>query len=545
VHLKRFGILLCFQLIVFITVGQTNFNQWLKATDSISKSGDYAAALKNNNEMHKLADAENNCFYSSFALFKDAELNALLKDNQKAIQLLHQGLQLSKNCKADTVYWLCTRYLGGIYYTPATKDSCLYYLTRAFELSKNKNWYARIASTTGMLAGAYIFLFNNKEEGKRYYAISMKNALLSNDYEAIGYAHLRWGGFRCNDGDCEGLKLVERSYEIFKTNHNAEGEVWALQSLTSAYYQCGTKKQLYDVIDLLQQKKDSLFQSQTADKTAQYRTLYETEKKERENLLKEAQLKNEKQLRKLMLFAFIAGLLLLSLIFYLLYNRRLYQQKAAAAQVITEEKLLRLKEVIQAEEKERQRIARELHDGVGHLLSSAKLNLSVIEEEDEENKIAVENSMKIIDEALEETRNISHNLMPSALTELGFVAAVQQLARKINQAGKVKVTLHTEPGSFEVDETKSTALFRIVQEVVINMLKHAHATSIHISTNKKEQVLHLSITDDGVGFDVNAINSSIGIGWKNIFARANMIHAAININSEPGKGTTVQLQIPL
>lgn len=544
-YLRRIGILLCCQLIVFITVGQTNFNQWLKATDSISKSGDYAAALNNNNEMHKRAEVENNCFYSSFALFKDAELNALLKDNQKAIQLLHQGLQLSNSCKADTVYWLCTRYLGGIYYTPATKDSCLYYLTRAYELSKNKNWYARIASTTGMLAGAYIFLFNNKEEGKRYYEISMKNALLSNDYEAIGYAHLRWGGFRCSDGDCEGLKMVERAYEIFKINHNAEGEVWALQSLTSAYYQCGTKKQLYDVIDLLQHKKDSLFQSQTADKTAEYRTLYETEKKERENLLKEAELKNEKQLRKLIVFAFVAGLLLLSLIFYLLYNRRLYEQKAAAAQLMAEEKLLRLKEVVQAEEKERERIARELHDGVGHLLSSAKLNLSAIEEQDDENKAALENSMKIIDEALDETRTISHNLMPSALTELGFIAAVQQLARKINQASKVKVALQTEPQNFELSETKSTALFRIVQEVVNNMLKHADAASINISASKSEQVLHLSITDDGVGFDVNMINSSNGIGWKNIFARADMIHAVVTVNSLPGKGTTVQLQIPL
>ena len=534
-----------FLLLAFIGRGQTNFQLLLKTTDSIYTTGDYAAALKNNNEMHKLAEAQNNCFYASFALFKDAEINAQLKDNQKAIQLLHKGLQLAKNCKADTVYWLCTRYLGGIYYTETTKDSCLYYLNRAYELSKNKNWYARIASTTGMLAGAYIFLFNNKEEGKKYYEISMKNALLSNDYEAIGYAYLRWGGFRCSEGDCEGLKMVERSYEIFKTHHNSEGEVWALQSLTSVYYQCGTKKQLYDVVDILQQKKDSLFKSQTADKTAQYRTLYETEKKERENLLQEAQLKNEKQLRKLMLFAFAAVLLLLSLIFYLLYNRSRYKQKTAAAQLMAEEKLLRLKEVVQAEEKERQRIARELHDGVGHLLSSAKLNLSVIEEQDDETKTAVENSMKIIDEALEETRTISHNLMPSALTEVGFTAAVQQLARKINQTGKVKVKLQTEQENFDLDEAKSTALFRIVQEVLNNMLKHADATSISISLNKDEQVLQLSIADDGIGFDVNNINSSSGIGWKNIFARADMIHAAIKINSMPGNGTTVQLQIPL
>lgn len=544
-RLKPNVCLAVFLLFVLGSSGQTNFQHWLSTTDSILRTGDYAAALKSNNEMHKLADAEDNCFYKSFALFKDAELNAQLKDNQKAILQLHQGLQLSKNCEADTVYWLCTRYLGGIYYTPATKDSCLFYLTRAYELSKNKNWYARIASTTGMLAGAYIFLFNNKEEGKRYYEISMKNALLSNDYEAIGYAHLRWGGFRCNDGDCEGLKLVERSYEIFKTNHNSEGEVWALQSLTSAYYQCGSKKQLYDVIDLLQQKKDTLFQLQTADKTAHYRTLYETEKKERENLLKEAQLRNEKKLRKLMVFAFTAGLLLLCLIFYLLYNRRLYQQKAAAAQLMAEEKLLRLKEVVNAEEKERQRIARELHDGVGHLLSSAKLNLSAMEEQDDENKVALENSMKIIDEALDETRTISHNLMPSALTELGFVAALQQLVRKINQAGKIKAVLQTDPENFELDETKSTALFRIVQEVVNNILKHAAANTINVSVNKQQQKVHLSIADDGIGFDADAINNSSGIGWKNIFARADMIHAAITINSLPGKGTTVQLQIPL
>lgn len=518
----------------------------MKATDSIVKTGDYAAALKNNNEMQKQAEVQKDCFYTSFALFKDAELNALLKDNQKAIQLLHQALQLSKNCKADTVYWLCTRYLGGIYYTAETKDSSLFYLTRAYELSKNKNWYARIASTTGMLAGTYIFLFNKKEEGKKYYEISMKNALLSNDYQAMGYAYLRYGGFRSSYGDCEGVKLVEKSYELFKANKDAEGEVWALESLISAYYLCGSKKQLYETIELLKKTKDTLFKSQTADNTAKYRTLYETEKKERENLLKEAELKNERHLRKILIAAFVLGVLLLSLIFYLLYNRSRYQQKAASEKVLSDEKLLRLKEVLQAEEKERERIARELHDGVGHLLSSAKLNLSVIEsEDDDDNRTAIENSMKIIDEALAETRTISHNLMPSALTELGFEAALNQLLRKINQSGKVKAELINDAESVQLTETTSMTVYRIVQEVINNILKHSGATVIRLHLKSEKDMIDLTMQDNGKGLDVNSIGNSSGIGWKNIFIRADMIQAHINIQSAPDQGTTVQLQIPL
>ena len=539
-------------LVIFICLvcngqvwAQLLFQKQLKITDSLIQKGDYATALQNNNNMMMRAETEKNCFYTSFGLFKNAELHALLKDNTKAFQLLHQGLTLSQACKADTVYWLCTRYLGGMYYTAETKDSCLYYLTRAYELSKNKSWYARIASTTGMLAGAYIFLFNNKEEGKKYYEISMKNALLSNDYQAIGYAHLRYGGFRCSDGDCEGIKLVEASYEIFKANKDAEGEVWALESLLSSYNFCGTKQQMMDIAEILRKKRDSLFAAQTADRTAQYRTLYETEKKERENLIKDTQLKNERQLRSILTGVFILGLLLLSLIFYLLYNRNRYRQKAEAEKLLTEEKVLRLKEIIQAEEKERERIARELHDGVGHLLSSAKLNLSVIEEQNDENIRAVETSMKIIDEALTETRTISHNLMPSALTELGFEAAINQLVRKINQSGKILVEWHNKAEGLLLTDTTATAVYRIVQEVLNNMLKHSGADTIRIHLKNEKDVLDLTMQDNGNGFDVNEVKSSAGIGWKNIFTRAEMIQAHINIHSALNEGTTVQLKIPV
>ncbi len=517
----------------------------LNLTEKLIKQADYAEAVKTNNDLLKLAEERKDCFYEPMAIFKSGELYSLLKNDETAIKYFHIAMQKAAGCKNDTVFWLCNRYLGGMYFGRPEKDSAVYYLHKAYMLVKGSNKYSLIASATGMLANTMWDRFKNMAEAEKYILISLENAKLSNDYQALGYANLRYGGFLYKQNKClESLPYYEAANRIFAENRDTEGMLWSQKSLVLSHITCGEKNKTYDEYQKFIKLQDSLFAIETAEKAARYRELYETEKKEKENALKDIQLKEETRRRKTLTIGFISGILLLSCIFLLFYNRYKLKKKNEAEKQLAEEQLLRFKSVIDAEEKERERIAKDLHDGVGHLLSSAKLNVSAIENVSEENAGLVDHSIKIIDEALQETRNISHNLMPSSLLELGFTSAVKQLVRKINTAGKIQVELNNEDAIPQMEQSKATALYRIVQEVLNNMLKHADAKHINILFIRNESNIVMNITDDGKGFNVNEVKSSSGIGWKNIYSRVEMISGNININSMPGKGTSITVEIP-
>jgi signal transduction histidine kinase len=232
------------------------------------------------------------------------------------------------------------------------------------------------------------------------------------------------------------------------------------------------------------------------------------------------------------------------LIFVTIYYRNQLKLKTENQHKLAEEQLLRLKNVVEAEEKERTRIARELHDGVGHLISAAKMHVESIQQEESEKELII-NALKILDDAAIETRNISHNLMPSSLSELGLVSAIRELSRRINKAGGLQIQFNCEASFNEPDITRSTAIYRILQEVLNNMIKHSGATAIQIQLSQTIHHIQLVVSDNGIGFQVSEINNSEGIGWSNIFARAAVIKGELEITSAPQKGTKIILTAPI
>jgi signal transduction histidine kinase len=381
------------------------------------------------------------------------------------------------------------------------------------------------------------------DEAERYHRISLKYALSSKDDNAIAYAYLRYGALQAiRRNNCmEGIRCVEAANELFTKYHDVEGMCWSLRTLGNVYHKCGDYDKAKDAWVRLADAQDSLFSKQVADKTVEYRILYETEKKEKENALKDKQIEKEREMARNQVVYFLIAIVGIIAMFSMLYYRYRYQKKVETERSIAEEQLKRFKAVIEAEEKERGRIAEELHDGVGHLLSSAKLNASAIEDVSGDNKKLVERTMNIIDEALAEARNISHNLMPAVLAELGLAAAIKQLARKITQTGKLKVVLHNEDNIPVLAQAAAVALYRIIQEVMNNALKHSGADTIIIYFTQVGTMVKVTVEDNGRGFDVNKVMNGDGLGWKNIFSRAQMLNGNVVVNSTPGAGSTVTI----
>ena len=264
---------------------------------------------------------------------------------------------------------------------------------------------------------------------------------------------------------------------------------------------------------------------------------------------KTAQLRQEKELadvkakkKEQIYLLSIVGVLILSISGIYVWNQR---KKARHLSQLNEADKIRFKEVIEAEEKERSRIAQELHDGLGQLLSTARLNVAGLEDVvASKDKADLDRSLKIIDDACTEVRTISHNMMPSALIRLGLIPAIYELINNVNSAKGVKIDFASNvEDSF--GKSLDITIYRVVQEILNNMIRHAKANQINMSIEKSGNNLAITIQDNGIGFDIEQLKNNKGIGWKNVFSRISMLDGDIKLESELQKGTIVFINLKL
>ncbi|HYC84632.1 MAG TPA: sensor histidine kinase [Chryseosolibacter sp.] len=294
--------------------------------------------------------------------------------------------------------------------------------------------------------------------------------------------------------------------------------------------------------------KDSAMSSEKTRTIYELQAKYESEKKEQEiallrsqSMLKDLQLAQSRNL----VFIIISTVVFSAALIFLVYKRSKYKQRLARAWETEELQRQRFRAVMEAEENERSRVAKDLHDGIGQLLSIVKLSLSAIEVKEDEPSRLLNNSMQLIDEAAKEVRLISHNMMPAALTEIGLDAALRDLFFKINQSRLLNVELAGSGLQERLSPSVEIAVYRVVQEVVNNMIKHSKADRIQVFLERNGSTLRLSISDNGIGFEKELIAKSKGIGWKNILSRISMLNGHIEVDTQPGSGTNINIQFAL
>lgn len=287
---------------------------------------------------------------------------------------------------------------------------------------------------------------------------------------------------------------------------------------------------------------DSLLTETTAKQVSELQTKYETEKKEQQIVLQQSELKSKNYV-----IAGISGVLLLGgLLSYSYYRRYRLVQQTKLQQAVLQQQELATQAVLEAEEKERQRIAGDLHDGVGQLMSAARMNLSLIASElnfeDESKRNTFEKALSLVDDSCREVRAVSHNIMPNALLKAGLISAIREFIQKIDQRA-LEVTLYTDGINERLPSNVESVLYRVIQECVNNVIKHSHANKLDITLIKDEEGISITVEDNGKGFDTRT--SSEGIGLKNIQTRIHYLKGSIEWDSAPGKGTVVTIQVPL
>jgi len=278
-------------------------------------------------------------------------------------------------------------------------------------------------------------------------------------------------------------------------------------------------------------------QHQKVDKLNQQSKIRELE-------VKNSQLEVKRKNQLLLLLGIVSLLVLIAA--YLYYRRFKNKKEQQLKDAFTEQQNLATKALFEGEQQERIRIARDLHDSIGQMLSVVKMQLSTLHSSvNDEKKQLSGNSLNLVDKTITEVRSISHNLIPEELN-FGLVKAIDELCSNISNAGQTGVNFNYDEAAAQLKLSRQTELsvYRIVQEVLGNMAKHSGATQIDVSIRVQQNKISLQLKDNGKGFDISNINQSKGLGWKNIVARVNLLNGDMQLRSEKITGTQIEITIP-
>jgi len=208
-----------------------------------------------------------------------------------------------------------------------------------------------------------------------------------------------------------------------------------------------------------------------------------------------------------------------------------------------------LNAIIRTEEKERKQFAKDMHDGLGPLLSSIKMSLSSINDENfsPQDKRIFENSKLMIDESIRSLKEISNHLSPHILTNFGLVRALQNYAGKLNSLHSIKIDIKSTIGGYRYNYNIEVVIYRVITELITNTLKHAGASQITISIYNEEQALIVEYQDNGKGFDPDETLNKLqgGMGYDNINTRLKSIMAQMELKSDYGEGVYVKIVVPM
>lgn len=308
-------------------------------------------------------------------------------------------------------------------------------------------------------------------------------------------------------------------------------------------------KQDYPKAQLFQLKSDSvqsiLEKEDLTNFEEELSTKYETEKKDNEIKLQNAKIKQKNTLNYILTGSAVALLLILFLS-YMNYNHRKKLQQQRISELETEKKLMATQSLLQGQEEERSRLAKDLHDGLGGLLSGVKLQLGAMKGNlilSEENGKSFDRALLKLDESIDEMRRVAHNMMPESLLKSGLKQAILDYCDSIseNQPFIINCELHG------IDEKMSSAteviIYRIIQELVNNAIKHSSATQILVQIFRHDNhEIFITVEDNGKGFDPEKTNLMKSAGMRNVQSRINYLKGTMDLKSEPGKGTSVFIE---
>jgi two-component system NarL family sensor kinase len=473
------------------------------------------------------------------AITRSKRLLAMVKQRGDSLQMAYCYYYLSNNYIALNQLSAAEPYLEGLLaFVQASKDYGL-------------------AADAYHVIGLYHFKRKEYQRALAFYQQALEKALRG-DYQSAQYHHAIGRTYlRLQDLPAAGEYL-----------HRAEKEALSAETkdlydqicrdLGEYYAQVGKPALAYQYLQKYTHLNDSILVAETRQYTGYLEAAFAAKKQESEILrLKTEKLEKDLLLKKRNNYLLVAmGILALFGTYFAFktrYDRNQRQlleqdKKLQAEQILSlekEQQVISLQSMITGQESERNRIAKDLHDGLGGLFSTIKMYFSTLAHEQPVlgTNPLFQKSIELTHTASEELRRIAHNLMPEVLQKLGLINAIQDLCNQINTGRLLNISLQAYGMEARLNPHTEIMLYRIVQELLNNIIKHAQATEVIIQFNRHDERLSITIEDNGRGF--NAGEDKAGAGLSTIQSRVNYLNGELNIDSTQGVGTTVMMEFLL
>lgn len=354
-------------------------------------------------------------------------------------------------------------------------------------------------------------------------------------------------------------KYAEENLALAVKIKSKMDEINALLNLSDYYHQTRNKSKAFDLLYQATTLKDSLLSETNIKQANTLAAIYESGKKQNEIF----QLQNEKKIQSATVEqkstlnkVFISTIIGLLVFGYLAYRTIKSEQKVAKQQqeiqrqriseLEKDRQLLTVDAMLKGQEEERSRIAKDLHDGLGGMLSGVKLSFINMKENmilPAENLDGFERSIMMLDNTIAELRKVAHNLMPETLVRFGLEEALKDFCNSIQSSTGIKVIYQQFGEDRKLPTRGEIAVYRIIQELVNNALKYSGARQIIVQLTKDHIKTGITVEDNGKGFDVNILDLKKGAGFSNIKYRVNYFKGTLDINSQPGNGTSVNIEL--
>jgi signal transduction histidine kinase len=516
-----------------------------------SELGDQGKALQYNLEVLKLSEQIHNEQYIGLTLANIADVMLNTKRYDEAAKYLRRAINIAIANQDSVRLGIACHEMATAFEGLKQFDSAYHYQKTAVSVLES------VAPDYNSLSRAYnnmAFLLRammRDAEALPYYKKALRLALEQENGDNISFYAANVGSILV---DLRSLDSA-RHYLRFALSRHQPG--FSLRTLKTAFASMGNyfilKGNADSAITYYNRYtavSDSIYSEESLRQINELHTQYETEQKE----LQLQHLNDKNTIMQLSIFrknvaigAISAAFLLALVLGVLFYKRYKLKQQAKLQAEILKQKQMASEAVISAEEHERKRIAGELHDGIGQMFSVVKMNLSGIADRTDisgEDKNLLDKTIKLVDESCREVRSISHQMMPNVLNETGFTAAINQFVDKID-SHSLEVTLDITGFERKIPGNVEAVVYRIVQECVNNVIKHAQAARLDIQIHNEGDHISATIEDNGKGFDTSLLQTSGGIGVKGMMARVEFLGGKMEYDSAPGKGTVVAIHIPL
>lgn len=437
--------------------------------------------------------------------------------------------------------------LGATYGKMNLKDSSFIFHKEADEIAKKIGDEILIATTELNLADVYLWR-KQYEIAKQYFQSVLQRARKNdlpgsetNALRGLSYYYQQAGDYAM------AKKYAQDALIVSEKNNIPESRVLNLDQLSDLAYMERDADLGNEYATKMSQLQDSLLNVEIVTTTINIEKKYELDKKNDQIKIQEERIKQQK-LFNVILIGGIVALLLVAFLSYRNYNNRKKLQQQRITELETEKQLLATQSLLQGQEAERSRIAKDLHDGLGGLLSGVKLQLGAMKGNlilSEENGLAFNRALDKLDESISEMRRVAHNMMPETLLHFGLPKALQDYTEGLMQQQAFTIECTFKGLEQRMSQSTEVMIYRMVQELINNAVKHSGASNILVQIIRhSNRQLNITVEDNGKGFIPEQIKQNAA-GLRSVKSRVEYLNGKMDLQSEPGKGTSVYIECDL